>query len=251
MKFAVYIPPGDAKSHVLYYLSGLTCNEQNCIQKGGFQQSASKHNLVVVCPDTSPRGLGVEGEDENWDFGTGAGFYVDATEEKWKQYRMYSYVTKELPNVISNLLGERLSGKCSITGHSMGGHGALICGLKNPGTYCSVSAFAPISAPTKCPWGEKCFGGYIGSDKTKWAQYDASLLAVNYQGPKLNVLIDQGGEDNFLHQKQLLPEEIVSSSAKNESIVLSYNLREKYDHSYFFIASFMCDHIDFHVKHLN
>ena len=134
---------------------------------------------VVICPDTSPRGLGIEGEDDSWDFGTGAGFYVNATEEKWAKYQMYEYVTSELPKVIQNvdILNGKLTGKHAITGHSMGGHGALICALKNPGKYVSASAFAPISAPMKCPWGDKCFSNYLGSDKSKWEQYDASVLA--------------------------------------------------------------------------
>jgi len=251
MKFAVFIPGGEAKSHVLYYLSGLTCNEQNCIQKGNVQEPASRHNLIVVCPDTSPRGLEIEGEEDNWDFGTGAGFYVDATVEKWKQYRMYSYVTKELPQVVAKLLGNRLSGKSAITGHSMGGHGALVCALRNPGMYASVSAFAPICAPIKCPWGEKCFGGYLGEDRTQWEQYDGSVLAAKYTGPKINILVDQGAADNFLGQDQLLPDQLVQAAAKNEHVALDYHLRPDYDHSYFFIASFMSAHIDFHVKHLN
>ena len=184
---------------------GLTCNEQNCIQKGNVQASAARNNMgkssfcceipkldtyfwdiflkklfsVVICPDTSPRGLGIEGEDDSWDFGTGAGFYVNATEEKWAKYQMYEYVTSELPKVIQNvdILNGKLTGKHAITGHSMGGHGALICALKNPGKYVSASAFAPISAPMKCPWGDKCFSNYLGSDKSKWEQYDASVLA--------------------------------------------------------------------------
>jgi len=251
MKFSVFKPAGDGPFNVLWYLSGLTCNEQNCIQKGNIQASAAKNNMVVICPDTSPRGLGIEGEDDSWDFGTGAGFYVNATEEKWAKYQMYEYVTSELPKVIQNvdILNGKLTGKHAITGHSMGGHGALICALKNPGKYVSASAFAPISAPMKCPWGDKCFSNYLGSDKSKWEQYDASILAGKYNGPAIDILVDQGGEDNFLHQKQLLPEELVQSAAKNDLVNLNYRLQEGYDHSYYFIASFMQDHVEFHAKH--
>lgn len=251
MKFSVFKPAGEGPFNVLWYLSGLTCNEQNAIQKGNVQCNAAENNIVVICPDTSPRGLGIEGEDDSWDFGTGAGFYVNATEEKWKKYRMYSYITAELPKVIAQLdiLKGKLTEKEAITGHSMGGHGALICAMKNPGKYVSASAFAPISAPMKCPWGDKCFSNYLGNDKNQWAQYDASLLAGAYQGPELNILVDQGGEDNFLHQKQLLPEELCANAEKNEKIKLTYRLQPGYDHSYYFISSFMKDHFQFHSKY--
>merc|ERR1712062_23227 len=250
MKFSVFKPAGDGPFNILWYLSGLTCNEQNAIQKGNIQSNAASHNIVVVCPDTSPRGIGIEGEDDSWDFGTGAGFYVDATEEKWKSYRMYSYITTELPKIITkiDILQGKLTQKHAITGHSMGGHGALICALKNPGKYVSASAFAPISAPMKCPWGEKCFTNYLGSDKNSWTTYDSSVLAGLYNGQKLKILIDQGSEDNFLQQKQLLPEELCDKASKNENIDLNYRLQNGYDHSYYFIATFMKDHIDFHSK---
>jgi len=250
MKYSVYMPAGPGPFPVLWYLSGLTCNEQNCIQKGGFQQYAAANSIVVICPDTSPRGLGIEGEDESWDFGTGAGFYVNATESKWAKYQMYDYVTKELPDVVKEQFGDKLSAKHAISGHSMGGHGALICALKNPGKYTSASAFSPICAPVKCPWGEKCFSGYLGSDKSKWENYDASVLASKYTGPKLNILIDQGSQDEFLHKGQLLPEEFVAASAKNENTETVYRLQDGYDHSYFFISSFFADHINFHKKYL-
>jgi len=251
MKYAVYMPSGSGPFPVLWYLSGLTCNEQNCVQKGGFQQYASTNNIVVICPDTSPRGLEVEGENDSWDFGTGAGFYVNATVGKWKGYQMYDYITSELPATIKTQFGSKLTGKEAITGHSMGGHGALICALKNPGKYVSASAFSPICAPMKCPWGDKCFTGYLGSDKKTWEQYDASVLAGSYNGQKLSILIDQGGQDEFLHKGQLLPEEFVAASLKNNLIDTNYRLQEGYDHSYFFIATFMKDHIDFHKKFLN
>ena len=195
MKFSIYIPSkasDGVKLPVLYWLSGLTCTEDNFIVKSGFQRYAAQENLIVVGPDTSPRGVGIDGEDIDWDFGTGAGFYVDATQDKWKDnYRMYSYVTKELPKVIENNFPEVLSGCQSISGHSMGGHGALICALKNPGLYKSVTAFAPISNPTKGKWGQKCFKGYLGNNPKDWEEWDATLLVQKYNGPPLNLLIEQ------------------------------------------------------------
>jgi len=208
------------------------------------------HKIVVVCPDTSPRGLGVEGEDDSWDFGTGAGFYVNATVEKFRGYQMYDYVTSELPAVIKDQFGAKLGDKHAITGHSMGGHGALICALKNPGKYVSASAFSPICAPMKCPWGEKCFTGYLGTNKKDWEQYDASVLAGSYAGPRLSILIDQGSQDEFLHKGQLLPEEFVAASLNNSSLDTNYRLQDGYDHSYFFISTFMKDHIEFHNSYL-
>ncbi|CAG5089667.1 Oidioi.mRNA.OKI2018_I69.PAR.g12297.t1.cds [Oikopleura dioica] len=249
MKFAVYTPPGDGPFPVLWFLSGLTCTEANCVQKGSFQQSAAAQGIVVICPDTSPRGIDIEGDNDSWDFGTGAGFYVNATEEKWKPYRMYEYVTEELPSVCAALLGDKANmAKQSITGHSMGGHGALICAMKNPSKYQSVSAFSPICAPMNCPWGQKAFSGYLGEDKSTWEAYDASKLAEKYSGPKLKVLIDQGSVDDFLIKGQLLPEQFVAAALKNDQLEVEYRLQEGYDHSYFFISSFMKDHIEFHAK---
>lgn len=193
MKFSVYLPPkalAGEKLPVLYWLSGLTCTEENFMIKSGFQRYAAENNLIVVGPDTSPRGVQIEGQDDSWDFGSGAGFYVDATEEKWaKHYRMYSYVTKELPQIVEAELPV-VPGSRSISGHSMGGHGALICSLKNPGVYKSVSAFAPISNPSECPWGVKAFTGYLGSDKEAWKAWDATHLVQQYSGPPLELLID-------------------------------------------------------------
>ena len=194
MNFSVYLPPkatDGQKVPVLYWLSGLTCTEQNFIIKSGFQRYAAQENLMVVGPDTSPRGVNIEGEDDSYDFGSGAGFYVDATEDKWKNnYRMYSYVTKELPKLIEANFPV-MAGCQSISGHSMGGHGALICALKNPGLYKCATAFAPIANPIKAKWGQKCFTGYLGSNTDLWNQYDATLLVANYNGPPLNLLIDQ------------------------------------------------------------
>lgn len=250
MKFAVYIPPKaeNEKVPVIYWLSGLTCTEQNFITKSGFQQYAASHGFLVVCPDTSPRGCNIEGEDDSWDFGTGAGFYVDASEEKWKKnYRMYSYVTKELPKLIQELFPV-LPGRQSIMGHSMGGHGALICYLKNPGMYRSVSAFAPICHPLEAPWGQKVFTGYLGTDKSQWKAYDAVCLTESYNGPPSEILVDQGKEDEFLHQ--LTPDKLVTACAAAKIPIILRN-HEGYDHSYYFIASFIADHFSHHAKYLN
>ncbi|CAL8371167.1 unnamed protein product [Arctogadus glacialis] len=252
MKFAVYLPPKaeSDKCPVFYWLSGLTCTEQNFITKAGAQQAAADNGIIIVAPDTSPRGCGIEGEDESWDFGTGAGFYVDATEEPWKNnYRMYSYVTEELPKLInSNFAAD--PDRMSISGHSMGGHGALVCTLRNPGRYKTVSAFAPICNPIGCPWGQKAFAGYLGADKSTWEAYDATVLAASYDGPKLDILIDQGGDDQFLSSSQLLPDHLIAAcSAKKIPVV--FRRQPGYDHSYFFIYSFMSDHIKHHAKYLN
>lgn len=253
MNFSVYLPPqadSDKKVPVLYWLSGLTCNEQNFIQKAGAQRYAAEYGMIIVCPDTSPRGCGIEGEDDSWDFGTGAGFYLDATQPKWKEhYNMFSYVTQELPAIINDNFPARAD-RQSISGHSMGGHGALICALKCPGQYKSVSAFAPICHPTECPWGKKAFSGYLGEDsKSLWEDYDATCLVSKYQGTPLDILIDQGKSDNFLSDGQLLPQSFVSACRDN-GMPLVYRLQEDYDHSYYFIASFIGEHISHHAKHL-
>lgn len=252
MTFGVILPPQaeSQKCPVLYWLSGLTCTEQNFITKAGGQRVASELGIIIVCPDTSPRGCKIEGEEDGWDFGTGAGFYVDATEEKWKNnYRMYSYVTSELPKVIAENFPT--NGKQSIFGHSMGGHGALICALKNPGLYKSASAFAPICNPIKCQWGQKAFLGYLGSDQESWKAYDATELAAVYSGPNLELMSDQGSEDGFLKQSQLLPDALVEASAPNKNLKLVYRLQDGYDHSYYFISTFVEDHLRFHAKHLS
>eukprot|EP00761_Pharyngomonas_kirbyi_P012889 gb/GECH01012916.1/.p1 GENE.gb/GECH01012916.1/~~gb/GECH01012916.1/.p1 ORF type:complete len:285 (+),score=68.30 gb/GECH01012916.1/:1-855(+) len=254
MTFSVYIPPknkDDQKFPILYYLSGLTCTDQNFITKSGAQQYAAKHGIILIAPDTSPRGIEIEGEDDSYDFGTGAGFYVDATEEKWRShYNMYSYVVEELPSVIKDLLPEADPDRVSITGHSMGGHGALICFLKNPNLYKSVSAFAPICNPINCDWGKKAFSGYLGSNQESWKAYDASELVQAYDGPKTQILIDQGTADNFLSQKQLLPEAF-EEACKKVNCPLDLRMQDGYDHSYYFISTFMGEHIEFHAKHLN
>nr|CAD7412898.1 unnamed protein product [Timema poppensis] len=252
MNFSVYLPSQseESKVPVIYWLSGLTCTEQNFIHKAGAQRYAAEHGVVIVGPDTSPRNVNIPGEDDSWDFGSGAGFYVDATEAPWKKnYRMYSYVAKELPEIINSNFPV-LPDAQSIMGHSMGGHGALILALKNPGKYRSVSAFAPICNPTQSPWGKKALGGYLGADKTvEWNNWDASVLAKKYNGPPLDILIDQGKADEFYTAKQLLPENLVAA-CKDAQVPIVLHLREGYDHSYYFIATFIGEHIAHHVKHL-
>lgn len=249
MRFAVYQPP-QAQTQpvpVLYFLSGLTCNEENFITKAGAMQYASQYGLMLVAPDTSPRSLGIPGEDDSWDFGTGAGFYVDAIEQPWADnYRMYSYVVEELPNLIEQHFPA--TDQRGIFGHSMGGHGALVCGLRNPDRYQSISAFAPIAAPTQCPWGEKAFTNYLGLNKTTWAAYDASILVLQHQFPQ-PILIDQGTKDTFL-ATQLMPE-IFAQACEMANQPLILRMQEGYDHSYYFIATFIGDHIRHHALILN
>jgi S-formylglutathione hydrolase len=250
MKFAVYQPPQAklAPVPILYFLSGLTCTEENFMVKAGAQRLAAEYGLMLVVPDTSPRNTGIPGEDEDWDFGTGAGFYVDATEEPWKaHYRMYSYVVDELPAlIVKHFPG--LPERQGIFGHSMGGHGALICALKNPKRYLSVSALAPIAAPMRCAWGQKAFTKYLGSDKESWRAYDASelVLAAEYNRP---ILIDQGIADPFLAQQQLLPE-VFEQACTEAGQPLILRSHPGYDHSYYFIATFVGDHIRHHVAAL-
>jgi len=238
----------------LFYLSGLTCTGDNCAEKGGFQGPASKKGIAVVYPDTSPRGVNIKGEDDSYDFGSGAGFYVDATQTPWStNYKMYSYITSELPSSLFSHFSDELDGeKVSITGHSMGGHGALTLFLKNPGMYKSVSAFAPICNPSACPWGEKAFKGYFGEgDKGKWAEHDATELIGKYEGPELDILIDVGTGDNFYKQKQLLPENLLEAAkkaGKEEGVRVRW--QEGYDHSYFFMSSFAEDHVEHAAKYL-
>lgn len=250
MRFAVFIPPqAQAKPvPVLYYLSGLTCTEANFTTKAGAQRYAAETGIMLVAPDTSPRNTGIAGENEDWDLGTGAGFYVDATQDPWrKHYKMYSYVVEELPDLIAAhfpILRDRLG----IFGHSMGGHGALICALKNPEKYRSVSAFAPIAAPSRCPWGEKAFSAYLGENREIWRNYDASeIVKTNpWQRP---ILIDQGDADTFLGQNQLLPD-VFAQACETVGQPLTLRYQKGYDHSYFFIASFIGDHIRYHAEAL-
>lgn len=245
MAFAVYSPP-QAKIRpvpVLYYLAGLTCTEQNFITKAGAQRYAAQHGLMLVAPDTSPRGKDIPDED-GWDFGSGAGFYVDATEAPWsKNYRMYSYITEELPALIHDNFS--VSDKQGIFGHSMGGHGALVCGLRNPEKYQSISAFAPIANPMQCAWGQKALGNYLGADQTNWTAYDASELVKHHVQPERPILIDQGLSDIFLEQ-QLKPE-VFQSACEAVGQPLTLRMQAGYDHGYYFIATFMEDHIRHHA----
>lgn len=249
MRFAVYQPPQAAFQPVpvLYFLSGLTCTEENFMVKAGAQQFAAKYGLILVASDTSPRNTGIPGEDDEWDFGTGAGFYVDATAEPWRShYQMYSYIVEELPAII-NANFPVIPDKQGIFGHSMGGHGALVCALRNPEKYKSVSAFAPIVAPMRCPWGQKALSRYLGENKEAWRNYDASELVKKgkFSSP---ILIDQGTADKFLAE-QLMPEVFQQACAKvNQPLGLRY--QEGYDHSYYFISTFIEDHIRHHASTL-
>ncbi|KAL2824027.1 Alpha/Beta hydrolase protein [Aspergillus cavernicola] len=257
MSFNLYLPPQayknpTSKIPVLVYLSGLTCTADNCSEKGFFQHGASKKGIAVLYPDTSPRGLDIPGEADSWDFGTGAGFYVDATKEPYnKGYNMYSYVTEELPQTVFAAFPQLDASRVSITGHSMGGHGALTLFLRNPGKYKSVSAFAPISNPVNCAWGQKAFGGYFGEEwKGKWAEHDATELVRGWKGGDVDILIDVGTGDNFYKQGQLLPENL--EKAATEAGVKGINVRYQpdYDHSYFTMATFSDDHVEHAAKYL-
>jgi S-formylglutathione hydrolase len=250
MRFAVYTPPQarDGRVPVLFYLSGLTCSEENFTVKAGAQRCAAELGILLVAPDTSPRGVALPGEDDSYDFGSGAGFYVDATEEPWsRHYRMYSYVTDELPALIDANFPADLR-RLGVTGHSMGGHGALVVALRNPQRFRSVSAFAPIANPSHCPWGEKAFTGYLGGDRAAWHAYDATeLVAVG--GWRSEILIDQGRADPFLAE-QLRPEAL-RAACDRAAVPLRLRYQDGYDHSYYFIATFIADHIAHHARLLH
>ncbi|KNC76714.1 S-formylglutathione hydrolase [Sphaeroforma arctica JP610] len=252
MSFTVFRPASkdsSAKLPVLFFLSGLTCTDQNFITKAGAQREASKHGIVLVCPDTSPRGAGVEGEDDKYDLGTGAGFYLDATEPKWsKHYNMYSYITKELPELVHKTFGTDPQ-KMSIMGHSMGGMGALAIALKNPGVYQSVSVFSPIANPTAVEWGQKAFTVYLGDDKESWKAYDPCELVKKYSGPPMDILIDQGLDDEFYVGNALRPESF-TNVCQEEGIQCALRLHDGYDHGYYFISTFVSDHIVHHARYL-
>jgi S-formylglutathione hydrolase len=247
MHVAVYLPPQaeHAALPVLYWLSGLTCTEQNFITKAGAQRYAAEHGVILVAPDTSPRGDDVA-DAEGYDLGKGAGFYVNATREPWaRHYRMYDYVVQELPGLIE--ANFRTNGARSISGHSMGGHGALVIALRNPGRYRSVSAFAPIVAPSQVPWGEKAFAAYLGEDRGSWKAYDATAL-IGSAAERLPLLIDQGGGDEFL-DKQLQPQ-LLQAAADAAGYPLTLRVQPGYDHSYYFISSFIGEHIAHHARAL-
>jgi S-formylglutathione hydrolase len=247
MRFAIYLPPQAEAGPVphLYWLSGLTCTEENFMVKAGALRDAARLGIALIAPDTSPRGANIPGEDESWDFGSGAGFYVDATQEPWSgHYRMYDYIVNELPALVEQQFP--VKGKPGISGHSMGGHGALVIALRNPGRYASVSAFAPICAPTECPWGHKAFGNYLGPDTESWKAYDAHLL-LQQVSEKFPILVDQGSEDNFLHQQQLRPDLLGAAAAKVDW-PLTLRMQPGYDHGYYFVSSLIAEHLDWHVQ---
>ncbi len=246
MKFAVYQPPAaqEGPAPVLYYLAGLTCTEETATIKAGAQRLAAELGLMLIMPDTSPRGADIQGEDDDWDFGSGAGFYLDATETPWsKNYRMYSYVTEELPALIEENFPAK-SGPAGIFGHSMGGHGALTIGLKNPEKYASISAFAPICAPSQCPWGQKAFQNYLGADHSSWASYDATE-SVKKRATSQSILIDQGEDDPFLEQE--LHPDLFEDACLQAGQDLICRHHTGYDHSYYFIQTFMADHLNHHA----
>jgi S-formylglutathione hydrolase len=249
MRFAVYTPPQakDGPVPVLWYLSGLTCNWSNVTEKSGYQRYAAEHGIMIICPDTSPRGDDVA-NDEAYDLGQGAGFYINATQDPWApHFQMETYITKELPALITEHFPAADMSRQGIFGHSMGGHGALTLHLKKPDTYVSVSAFSPIVAPTLVPWGEKAFSAYLGDDRTGWAAHDATEL-VKRRPSKAHILIDQGDADSFL-EEQLKPELFANACAEaGQSVTI--RMQEGYDHSYYFIANFMGDHIAHHAEAL-
>jgi S-formylglutathione hydrolase len=251
MRFSVYIPAQaqGARLPALFYLAGLTCSEETFPTKAGAQRFASEEGIILISPDTSPRGSGVPGENDSWDFGVGAGFYLDATQEPWSHnYRMESYIHELRALVCDELPVD--SARVGIFGHSMGGHGALTLALRRPDLFRSVSAFAPIAAPTLCPWGHKAFRGYLGEDKVQWTQHDASVLMARYEHAPFpgGILIDQGMADKFLAE-QLYPEMFEEACAKAGQ-PLELRRHAGYDHGYYFISSFIADHVRFHSRQL-
>jgi S-formylglutathione hydrolase len=254
MKFSVYLPPKAVmgeKVPALLYLAGLTCTEETFMIKAGAQRLAAELGIALICPDTSPRGAGLAGESDAWDFGVGAGFYLDAKAKPWAlHWRMESYILGDLLPLIGAKLPVNLQ-RLGIFGHSMGGHGALTLALRHPGRFKSVSAFAPIANPVNCAWGQKAFAGYLGDDKAEWSQHDASeLMAAQKQAPyPAGILVDQGLADKFLIEKQLLPEAFEAACAK---VSQPLNLRRHagYDHGYYFIQSFINDHLRHHAQQL-
>lgn len=256
MEFAAFVPESVRRqpAPVLFYLSGLTCTWENFTVKSGFQRHAAEHGVIVIVPDTSPRGEGVP-DVSDYDFGKGAGFYVDASVEPWaRHYRMYEYVTRELPGILAGSLSSDMASdmtcdmdRLGIFGHSMGGHGALSIALKNPERFKSVSAFAPIVSPMRCPWGQKALSGYLGDERSTWKAYDSCHL-VEERGWKGDILIDQGTADQFL-ERELLPDLFVESCDK-AGVPLTLRMQDGYDHSYYFMATFMADHFAWHMERL-
>ena len=250
MNFSIFLPPQakTASVPVLYWLSGLTCSDENFVQKAGAQRYAAEHGVAIVATDTSPRGDKIPDDPQgSWDFGLGAGFYVNATEDPWRvNYRMYDYITDEIPALIAANF-PILPELSAIFGHSMGGHGALTIALRNPDRYRSVSAFSPIVAPSQCPWGTKALGNYLGDDIEKWKNYDSCQL-IRAGAQQLPMLVDQGEADDFLAEQ--LRTELLESACKDTGYEATIRRQEGYDHSYFFIASFVGSHIAFHAREL-
>ena len=253
MRFAVFLPPqaeSGEKVPVLYWLSGLTCTDENFMQKAGAFRFAAEYGIAIVAPDTSPRGEGVPDDaDGAYDLGLGAGFYLNATQAPWSEhYRMYDYIVDELPNLIEENFP--VSDKRVISGHSMGGHGALMIALRNPTRYSSATAFSPIANPIDCPWGQKAFTAYLGSEQKDWLQYDSCELIKGFSAEfRPPILVDQGNQDSFLVE-QLKPERLYLA-AKKTGYPLKQRMQTDYDHSYFFISSFIGDHLRFHSEHLS
>jgi S-formylglutathione hydrolase len=254
MRFSVFLPPAALQRHrvpVLFYLAGLTCTEETFAAKSGAQRIAAKLGIAIVAPDTSPRGANVPGEAASWDFGAGAGWYLDATEEPWRRHwRMESYLVDELMPLVAGSLSVDIA-RAGIFGHSMGGHGALTLALRHPGKFRAVSALAPVVAPSLCPWGIKAFGGYLGADRELWKAHDASeLMSAQSSAPYPGgILIDQGLDDRFLAE-QLRPE-IFEAACARATQPLTLRRHTGYDHSYYFVASFMADHLRHHARHLH
>jgi len=250
MTFSVYLPPQAENGSVpaVYFLSGLTCTDDNFRTKAGAQRYAAELGMALIIPDTSPRGDDVADEPDRYDLGKGAGFYVNATQAPWsKHYQMYDYIVKELPTLIESNFPVQAANR-AITGHSMGGHGALIIALKNPGMFKSASAFAPICNPTQCGWGEGCFGAYLGADREEWKNWDATCLIESGAG-NIALKVDQGTDDEFLDE-YLMPEKLVKACSSHGQ-ELEFNRQSGYDHSYHFIATFIGEHLAFHQRHLN
>ena len=248
MKFSAFLPKEVSEiENAIIWLSGLTCTEENFITKAGSQNYLAGSNTMIICPDTSPRGLNIAGEDDSYDFGSGAGFYVNATTNDYAEnYQMYDYVKVDLVNLLMNDFKVK---KISIMGHSMGGHGALVLGLRNPEIFESISAFSPIVSPLKCPWGEKALLGYLGSNKEEWKKYDSCELIKSGHKSKHELLIDQGTGDEFLEEQ--LKTHLLEDVCKSHDQKLILNMRKDYDHSYYFISSFLENHIKFHLKNFS
>ena len=249
MFFSIFLPPQTKNKKVpsLYFLSGLTCTDQNVMTKACAQKYCAEHGNAFVSPDTSPRGAHVAGQNENYDFGLGAGFYVNALQEPWaKNYQMYDYIVKELPLLIESNF--QVTSAKSIMGHSMGGHGAIVIALKNPLMFKSVSAFAPIIAPSQCPWGIKAFTSYLGDNKLIWENYDACCLIAKAK-EKIPLLVDQGAADKFLNEQLKL--HLLKEVCEKTNYPLSLRIHEGYDHSYYFVATFMEEHVQYHAQALN